>query len=143
MHKSTKISIFVLRVLLGSFFFYAGFSKIIDSSWSAAGLLQNAQTFPELYAWFAQPANIAWVNLLNEWGLTLIGLSLIFGFFTRTASYAGILLMILYYFPSLSFPYAGEHAYIVDDHIIYIAVFLLLIKTKAGHLWGLDGRRGH
>jgi thiosulfate dehydrogenase (quinone) large subunit len=143
MHKSTKISIFILRVLLGIFFAYAGISKIINPDWSASGFLNNAHTFGDLYAWFALPANITWVNLLNEWGLTLIGLALIFGVFTRIVSITGILIMILYYFPSLNFPYAGEHAYIVDDHILYIAVFLVLIKTRAGHFWGWDGRRSH
>jgi thiosulfate dehydrogenase (quinone) large subunit len=143
MHKGAKISIFILRFLTGWFFLYAGISKILNPNWSAAGFLESAKTFPEIYTWFLQPANITWVNLLNEWGLALIGIALIFGMFTRLASIAGILLMILYYFPGLDFPYAGSQAFIVDSHILYIASLFVLIKTRAGHFWGWDGRRGY
>jgi thiosulfate dehydrogenase [quinone] large subunit len=139
-NKLQKFSLTFLRVALGGFFLYAGVSKILNSEWSAAGFLTNAKTFPELYAWFALPANIAWVNIANEWGLALIGVSLIIGLWVKWSSLGGIALMALYYFPSLDFPYAGEHAFIIDDHIIYIAALLTLLIFKAGRFWGLDGR---
>lgn len=140
MSKLQKFALTLLRVFLGSFFLYAGVSKIINPEWSAAGFLSNAATFPDLYAWFALPQNIAWVNLANEWGLALIGVSLIIGLWVKWSSLAGIAMMALYYFPSLDFPYAGEHAFIIDDHLIYIAAFLVLLIFKAGRHWGLDGR---
>jgi len=49
-----------------------------------------------------------------------------------------VLLMILYYLPVLSFPYAGEHSFLVDEHIIYITTFLVLFASNAGTVWGLD-----
>jgi len=139
-NKLQKFSLTFLRVSLGGFFLYAGVSKILNSDWSAVGFLTNAKTFPELYAWFALPANIGWVNLANEWGLALIGVSLIIGLWVKWSSLAGIAMMLLYYFPSLDFPYAGEHGFIIDDHIIYIAALLTLLIFKAGRFWGLDGR---
>jgi thiosulfate dehydrogenase [quinone] large subunit len=135
--KFVHVSVFLLRVCLGVLFFYAGLSKILDSEWTAAGFLASSKTFSSFYAWFASAANIAWVDFLNQWGLFLIGLALIFGLLTRIASFAAILLMLLYYFPGLDFPYV-DHGFLVDDHIIYIFALFLLISLRAGQYFGLD-----
>ncbi len=132
------MAVFLSRVGLGIIFFYAGITKVLNPSWSAAGYLNNAKTFPELYQWFASAGNIGWINFLNEWGLTFVGLALITGLLVRWASLGGILLMILYYLPVLEFPYAGANSYIVDQHIIYITAFLVLFASNAGTFWGLD-----
>lgn len=71
-------------------------------------------------------------NFMNEWGLLLIGLGLLSGVLARPAAYAGALMMILYYFPVLDFPYIGEHSLLVDEHIIY--AFALLLIARASHL---------
>lgn len=136
-----KKSIFALRLAMGVMFAYAGISKIINPSWSALGYLKGAKTLPELFNWFTSANNIGWVNFVNEWGLLLVGACLILGFAVRYASIAGIVLMILYYLPILNFPMAGDHSYIVDEHIIYILIFWVFIATNAGQYWGLDGRR--
>jgi len=136
MHQ-LKNPILWLRLALGWLFFYAGITKVVDSSWSAEGFLNGAKTFSSFYAWFALPSNIGWVNLLNEWGLTLIGIALILGIATRLASYAGIMLMALYYIPGLSFPYVNN-GLLVDQHIIYILVLCLIIKNKEHYYWGLQ-----
>ena len=138
MNKQLKISVFLSRVALGVLFFYAGITKIMNPNWSAAGYLNSAKTFPELYHWFASAGNIGWINLVNEWGLTLVGLALITGLLVRWASLGGILLMILYYLAILQFPIVGEHSYIVDEHIIYILAFLIFLTSNAGTFWGLD-----
>lgn len=142
MNMFKKVSLLLLRLGLGWLFLYAGVTKIIDPEWSAAGYLSNAQTFPELFAWFATPANIGWINFVNEWGLTLIGISLIVGLFVRWSSLAGIMLMVLYWLPVLSFPYVGDHSYIVDDHIVYVLGLLVLMAFHAGRYWGLDRKLG-
>lgn len=133
-----KKVLFLLRIAIGWLFFYAGITKVINSSWSAAGYLSNAQNFQSFYSWLALPSNIGWVNFLNEWGLTLIGVSLILGIFVRWSALAGILVMILYYLPILSFPHVGDHGYLVDEHIIYILVLLVLMLSQAGNTWGID-----
>lgn len=138
MNTSTKASVFTLRLAMGWLFFYAGITKVLNPEWSAEGYLQNAKTFTGLYQWFASANNIEWVNLLNEWGLTLIGVSLILGAFVRCASLGGILLMALYYLPVLDFPYPNLHSYLVDDHIIYLLVFVVLYTSRAGQYWGID-----
>lgn len=131
------VSVFLLRVSLGCLFFYAGLSKILDPEWTAAGFLTASKTFPSFYGWFASATNIVWVDFLNQWGLFLVGLALIFGLFTRIASFSAIFLMLLYYFPGLDFPYV-DHGYLIDDHIIYIFSLLLLISLRGGQYYGLD-----
>lgn len=123
---------------MGTLFFYAGITKVLNPDWSAAGYLNSAKTFPGLYHWFAGAGNISWVNFMNEWGLTLVGLALIVGLLVRWASLGGILIMILYYFPIMQFPYVGANSYLVDEHMIFITVFLILIASNAGTFWGLD-----
>jgi len=140
MNKVQQYALVSLRIGMGWLFFYAGLSKIIDPTWSAAGYLGNASTFPGLFEWLASSGNIGWVSFLNEWGLLLVGLGLILGLLVRYASYAGMFLMFLYWLPILDFPTVG-HGILVDDHIIYIAVFAVLIVMNAGKYFGLDKLR--
>jgi thiosulfate dehydrogenase [quinone] large subunit len=118
--------------------FYAGITKIIDPNWSAAGYLMNAKTFPAFFAWFASPGVLPITNFLNEWGLTILGVSLILGLFVRFTSIFGALLMLLYYFPALQFPLIPPHSYLVDEHIIYALVLLYFAATRAGRVYGLS-----
>lgn len=119
MDKLQKISLVSLRIAMGWLMFYAGITKILSPEWSAAGYLMNAKTFSGFYQWLAGSSLLPLVNFLNEWGLTLIGLALIFGLFVRISSIAGVVLMLLYYFPVLEFPYISKHSFIVDEHIVY------------------------
>jgi thiosulfate dehydrogenase (quinone) large subunit len=139
MNRSVDIVTLLLRFSMGWYFFYAGIAKVVNPEWSSLGYLGSAETFGAVYQWFASPANIGWVDFLNQWGLTLIGLALIFGIFVRLASVAGIVLMALYYFPVLDFPYAGPYSLIVDDHILIMLVLVYLIAARAGMYWGLEG----
>lgn len=124
----------MLRIALGWLFLYAGVSHILDPQWSAAGYINSAKTFPALYHWLASAQNIGWVNFVNEWGMTLIGIALITGIMLRLASYGGILMMALYYLVILKFPYVGDHSFIIDEHIIYILVLLTIASTSSKKL---------
>ena len=137
MNNFQKVSIFFLRISLGWFMFYAGITKVQNAAWSAAGYLQNAKTFPDFFAWFASPAVLPITNFLNEWGLTILGVSLILGIFVRLTSILGVALMLLYYFPILEFPFV-EHGFIIDDHIIYALILLYFAAFRAGRVWGLE-----
>ncbi|MEK7067342.1 MAG: DoxX family protein [Patescibacteria group bacterium] len=133
-----KISLFLLRVSMGWLFFYAGITKALNPEWSAAGYLRGAKTFTDFYQWLLQPNILPAINFMNEWGLTLLGISLIAGVFVRLSSFSGAFLMLLYYFPILNFPYPNSYSFIVDEHIIYISVLLLLANFRAGRVWGLE-----
>ncbi|MEK7192525.1 MAG: DoxX family protein [Patescibacteria group bacterium] len=138
MTQFQKISLFFLRVSLGWMFFYAGITKVLDPNWSAAGYLRGAKTFVGFYQWLLTPAILPTLNFINEWGLTLLGVSLIFGVAVRLSSILGAILMLMYYFPILQFPYPNPYAYIVDEHIIYVAALLFLAAIRAGRVWGLE-----
>ena len=133
-----KLSLFLLRISMGWLMLYAGIIKIMDSGWSAVGYIGNAKTFPEFYALFLRPDILPITNLVNEWGLTLLGVSLILGIFVRLSSILGAALMLLYYLPILQFPYPNPHSYIVDEHIIYALTLLFFVSIRAGRIWGLE-----
>ena len=133
-----KISLFLLRILAGWLFFYAGITKVLNPEWSAAGYLKGAKTFVGFYQWFINPGILPIINFVNEWGLTLLGISLILGIGVRLSSILGVILMFLYYLPILDFPYPNPHSFLVDEHIIYASVLLLLASFRAGRVWGLE-----
>ncbi|PIR82177.1 hypothetical protein COU20_03390 [Candidatus Kaiserbacteria bacterium CG10_big_fil_rev_8_21_14_0_10_59_10] len=138
MQNTQQMLLFLLRVLMGWFLFYAGITKVLNPEWSAAGFLNNAKTFPEFFQFFATPAVLPLTNFLNEWGLTLIGLALMLGVFVRLSAILGAALMVLYYFPTLDFPYPSVHTFIVDDHVIYAVLLLYLAWVRAGRVVGLE-----
>lgn len=136
--KNKRILLVLLRVSMGWLFLYAGLTKVLDATWTASGYLNSAQTFTGLYQWLAGPTMLPIVNLLNQWGLVVIGVCLILGLFIRWTALFGSLLMLLYYIPALNFPYAGSHSFLVDEHIIYILVLFFLGAFNAGRIFGLD-----
>lgn len=117
---------------------FDGLHILQTPEWSAKGFLLAAKTFPEFYAWFAQPFNTWWVDPLNSWGITLIGAALLLGVFIRPAAWAGFLLMILYYFPHNVLPYT-TYGYIVEEHVIYAAVFALIAVLPIAQAFSLSG----
>ena len=137
--KFQKITLTALRITMGWLYFYAGITKVLNPEWTSAGYLAGAKTFAGFYAWLAQPGIMPFIDFTNKWGLTLLGVSLILGLGVRLSSLLGALLMALYYLPILNFPYPNPNAFIVDQHIIYIAVLLFFSAVQAGRVWGLDG----
>ena len=138
MRKFQQFSLVALRLSLGWLMFYAGITKVLDPAWSAEGYLKGAKTFAWFYQWLLSPQILPIINFINEWGLTLLGISLILGIFVRLSSLLGAVLMLLYYLPILDFPYPNPHSFLVDEHIIYIFVLLLFASLKAGRVWGLE-----
>jgi len=138
MTKSQKSSLFILRIVLGWLYFYAGITKVLNPAWSAGGYLEKAKTFPDFYHWLAGPSILPVINFLNAWGLTLIGAALILGVFVRLSSFSAIILMVLYYLPVLDFPYPNTNFFIVDEHIIFIGALIVLAVFRAGRAWGLE-----
>ena len=138
MSQFQKISLFLLRISIGWMFFYAGITKVINPEWSAQGYLKGAKTFVGFYQWLVTPGMLPVVNFVNEWGLTLLGVSLILGIGVRLSSILGAVLMLLYYFPILDFPYPNPNSFLVDQHIIFIFVLILFASLRAGRIWGLE-----
>ena len=130
--------LFLTRIALGWLFFYAGITKVLNPAWSAAGFLKTAKTFPAFYQSLIDPAVLPITNFVNEWGLTLLGISLILGIGVRLSAFLGGVLMLMYYFPGLDFPKIGQNSYLVDEHIIYALVLFYFSATRAGRVIGLE-----
>jgi thiosulfate dehydrogenase [quinone] large subunit len=137
MTGSARTSVILLRLGIGWVFLYAGWSKVVTfftdaKDWTAAGYLGHLEgTFADL---FSGLAGNALVDYLNAYGLLLIGVALILGVLVRWSAFWGIVLMLLYW--AAGFP--PEHAFIVEDHIVYALVLVVLAAVGAGRMGGLD-----
>ena len=85
-----------LRMLVGWHFLYEGIAKLATPGWSAEFYLKGSNwIFSGFFHQIADsPALLKAVDLLNIWGLILIGLSLSVGFLVRWSSIAGALLLL-------------------------------------------------
>lgn len=124
----------LLRFVVGWHFMYEGVAKILNSDWSAAAYLQNSKwIFSDIFQWIvSNPTALAIVDVLNIWGLTLIGLSLILGLFTRFTSILGIILLSLYYvanppFIGIGFGIPLEGYYLFINKIVIEIVALAIV----------------
>ena len=140
------IAIVALRVLVGWHFLYEGLSKLTSAGWSASGYLKQSRgPFSALFHWMAaDPSLLSTVNQLNMWGLTAIGLGLILGCFTRIASAAGLLVILLFYLCNppfvgyfYSIPTEGSYL-VVNKNLVEAGALAVIFVTNSGLAAGLD-----
>jgi thiosulfate dehydrogenase (quinone) large subunit len=140
------IAITVLRVLVGWHFLYEGLAKLTSPSWSAAGYMKQARgPFAELFrSLAAQPNLLANADLITMWGLTLVGLCLILGLFTRLASIGGIAFLSLFYLCNppfvgyfYSIPTEGSYL-VVNKNLVELCALVVIFATGSGRFAGLD-----
>jgi thiosulfate dehydrogenase [quinone] large subunit len=140
------IAITVLRVFVGWHFLYEGLAKLTSPSWSAVGYLKQARgPFADMFrSLAAQPNLLANADLITMWGLTLVGVCLILGLFTRLASLAGIAFVLLFYLCNppfvgyfYSIPTEGSYL-IVNKNLVEVAALAVIMLTGSGHFAGLD-----
>ena len=144
-----KIFLTFLRVIVGWHFLYEGYVKLSSDGWSAAGYLRAAPgPFGAMFEWMASSAAMMTViDGVMAWGLTLAGIALILGLFTRVGlTIAGIFLLLFY----LSNPpwvgvqfMPGEGSYlIVNKNLVELAAVLVLLVFPSGSIWGFDSLFG-
>ena len=140
------IAITVLRVAVGWHFLYEGIAKLTSPSWSAAGYLKQARgPLADLFKWLAsQPNLLANADLITMWGLTIVGVCLILGLFTRLASLAGIGFILLFYLCNppfvgyfYSIPTEGSYL-IVNKNLVELSGLVVILVTGSGRFAGLD-----
>ena len=144
--RPALIALTLLRVVIGWHFLYEGIAKLSATSWSAAGYLKQARgPASGLFRWLAaQPNLLDTANLVTMWGLTIVGLLLILGLFTRLASVAGIAFVLLFYLaapPWVGYFYAlpSEGSYlIVNKNLVELCALLVIMLTGSGRFAGLD-----
>ena len=135
-----------LRFAIGWHFFYEGVSKAVNAYWTSAGYLDQSQGF--MSEWFADlasnPSTLAIVDFLNVWGLILVGLGLMLGFLSRTATFFGIVMLLLYYlatppWPGFVYSIPAEGAYlIINKNLVELCALFVTLFFSTGHLVGLD-----
>ena len=144
--RGPMIAITVLRVFVGWHFLYEGIAKLTKPDWSAVGFLKQARgpLASLFHGMAANPNVLEIVNPLNMWGLTLIGLGLVLGCFTRTAAASGILVVLLYYLCNppfvgyfYSIPTEGSYL-IVNKNLVELAALAVVLVTGSGRAAGLD-----
>ena len=140
------IAMAALRIVIGWHFLYEGASKILTPGWTSRTYLLDSKGFLSgFYTWMANNEGILKVaDILNEWGLTLIGLALVLGIFSRIAALSGILLLLLYYLSHPAwigfeylFPAEGNY-FIVNKNVVEIMALLVLFYFPTGHVAGLQ-----
>jgi thiosulfate dehydrogenase [quinone] large subunit len=144
--SGAMVAITVMRVFVGWHFLYEGIAKLTAPSWSAAGYLKQARgPFAELFKGLAANPNLlANADLITMWGLTIVGLLLILGLFTRLASLGGIGFILLFYLCNppfvgyfYSIPTEGSYL-IVNKNIVELCALLVILVTGSGKYAGLD-----
>lgn len=139
MKKNVSLLLGLLRIAIGFIFLWAFFDKLLglgfatspDKSWlngasPTFGYLANA-TYGPFSEFFKGLAGNPIIDFLFMLGLLGVGAAFVLGVALRSASYAGATMLVLMYlsaFPPRNNP-------IVDDHIIYALVLLILGSSES------------
>lgn len=131
MHKKIMS---LLRIGLGLIFAWAffdklfglGFATLPEKAWIAGGsptygflAMASKGPFEGIFKAIAGNAVVDWLFML---GLLFVGVTLLLNRFVRWGSLAGLAMVVLMYLAVLP----PENNPVLDDHIIYALVFLLL-----------------
>jgi thiosulfate dehydrogenase [quinone] large subunit len=127
------------RFLMAWTFLYAASHQVFVPSFSVVGFLSHTKTWHDVFVVFTTPTMAPITTFLVEYGHLLIGLSLLTGLMVRVSASFGILLMIVYWFAHMDWPFIeNTNNLIVDYHLVYAGVLGYLIVKRAGHVFGLD-----
>ncbi len=136
----------ILRVAIGWHFLYEGLVKLMNPNWSSVGFLLDSRGFMEsfFHSLTASPNTIYIIDQLNIWGLILIGLGLILGFFARPACIFGIILLTGYFlshppFVGLRYAVPSEGSYlIVNKNLVELIALAVLFVFPSSRIIGID-----
>ena len=144
--RGPMIAITALRVVVGWHFLYEGIAKLSSTSWSAVGFMKASRgPFASLFRYLAsQPNLLDNANLITMYGLTIVGVLLVLGLFTRLASVAGAGFILLFYLCNPPFvgyfytiPTEGSYL-IVNKNLVELCALLVIFATGSGRFAGLD-----
>ena len=144
--RTAMIAITLLRVVIGWHFLYEGVSKLTSTTWSSAGYMKASRgPLAEFFRWIAsQPHLLDNANLITMYGLTIVGVLLMLGLFTRLAAAGGIGFILLFYLcnpPFIGYFYAipTEGTYlIVNKNLVEVCALAVILLTRSGLFAGLD-----
>jgi thiosulfate dehydrogenase [quinone] large subunit len=155
--KEIQIALGILRLAVGFIFLWAFFDKLLGLGFSTCfdsqtktinyfctqawikggsptfGFLKVATKgpFAEIFQSIAGNDFVDWLFML---GLLGVGLGLMLGIFMKLSTFFGSLILLLIYLAGFLPP---QHNPIIDEHIIYILVMIILRLTESGKYLGL------
>jgi thiosulfate dehydrogenase [quinone] large subunit len=115
----------------GGIDFFGNGAAALNGGSPTSGFLTYASRGP-LGGFYRSLASSGWVDWLFMAGLLGIGVALILGVGLRVAAVTGSVLMLMMWSAAL-WP---ENNPVVDDHIIYALVLVVLAAVRAGDTWG-------
>lgn len=135
-----------LRMAIGWQLLYEGIAKILQGNSSSASYLSGSTwIFAKFFRLIAEvPWALKTVDIFNMWALTVLGLCLVLGLFTRSVSIGGVMLLLLYYAAHPPFgvggnPWVGPGSYlIIDRNLIEVVALVGLALAPPGSLYDLD-----
>lgn len=144
--STQSFALIILRLTIGWHFLYEGGVKILNSGWSSKAYLMDSGGFMKgFFQWLSgNEAMLYFSDISNAWGLTLIGLSLILGLFTRVSSIAGMALLLLYYlshpaFPGIEYLFPSDGSYfIINKTLVEFFALLVLSAFPTANIFGLE-----
>jgi uncharacterized membrane protein YphA (DoxX/SURF4 family) len=155
-HETTRpgpfqeVLLVLLRMGIGWHLLYEGLVKLMNPGWTSAPFLTESRwLLSGVFHWIvSRPAALWLVDLLNVWGLVLIGLGLLLGAFSRVAAVSGIVLLSLYYVASpplvgLASNGAAEGSYlIVNKNLVEVLALCVVAAFPVGGFFGLERTLG-
>ena len=144
--KGANLILLLLRTVIGWHFLYEGVAKLYSPLWSSYNYLSVSKwIFSGFFQWMASiPQLLKIVDLLNIWGLILIGLCLFLGIFTRLSTILGIILLSFYYLANPPFvgmdfgvPVEG-HYLIVNKTLVELVALCIFLLIPAKSLPGFE-----
>jgi thiosulfate dehydrogenase [quinone] large subunit len=148
------LSLVLLRTVIGWHFLYEGYYKLLVPGWTRTGEPLRAWTasgylkastgpFAATFHSLADSAFMGWVDVLIPLTLLLVGLSLMLGWFTQLGAWGALMLLTLFYLPSIpmsGIPTPGsEGTYLIVNKTLveWVAVLVVLV-ARTGDIAGLD-----
>jgi uncharacterized membrane protein YphA (DoxX/SURF4 family) len=145
-NRFAAVSLTILRVIIGWHFLYEGLVKLMNPAWTARPFLEGSRwIFGDLFRWMISGNTGMWIiDNANAYGLTIIGIALILGVFTRVALWSGVALLVSYYlayppFGGYSYGFPSEGSYLfVNKNLIELVAMILLAFLDSGQYYGID-----
>ncbi|MFZ4549467.1 MAG: DoxX family membrane protein [Bacteroidales bacterium] len=144
--KTQSFALVILRISIGWHFLYEGGIKVLNPLWTSKAYLLDSGGF--LKGFFEQIAGnqtvLTFSNQANAYGLTLIGLSLVIGVFTRYSSIAGMVLLLLYYlshpaFPGIEYLFPSDGSYfIINKTLVELFSLMVIYAFPTSNIFGLQ-----
>ena len=143
----------VLRTLIGWHFLYEGYTKLLHPAWSPTGAplpawsssgYLKAATGPlaPVFHWIGNSSWIGGFDLAIAIALTVVGLSLMLGLFTRVGCSGALALLALFYLsavPTGQVDARSEGTYLlVNKNLIEACAVAVLLTFRTGSIAGLD-----